>query len=161
MQENVDAGNVTLLERVRSTALVLATGAFIFCLDQTGKALWFHTENDLGRTTWALVRLTAHRNYGISFNLPLPLWIPIALAAAISIGTVVLASVRPRLTLSAVFGLGLVLGGAAGNGFDRVTIGFVRDWLLWFELSAINVADVAIIVGCLLFWSGYSKAAKR
>jgi signal peptidase II len=161
MQENVDARNVTAWERFRATALVLATGAFVFCLDQLSKALWFAPENDLGQGGWHLVRLTAHTNYGISFNLPLPLWIPISLAVAIALGTVVLSFTRPRLTVPALLGLGLVLGGAIGNGFDRISLGFVRDWLLWFELSAINLADVAIVAGCVLFWSSYSKAFKR
>lgn len=148
-------------ERLRSTALVLATGAFVFCLDQGSKALWFELENDQGRSTWHLIRLTAHANYGISFNLPLPLWIPIGLALVIALGTLILAATRPRLTLLALLGLGFVLGGALGNGFDRVSLGFVRDWLLWFELSAINLADIAIVAGCVLFWKTYSKAFNR
>ncbi len=161
MQENADARNVTLLERARSTALVLGTGAVVFCLDWVSKALWFRAENDLGRSAWALVRLTAHANQGISFNLPLPLWIPIGLAAVIAISTVVVAAVHPRLPFSTILGLGLILGGAAGNGLDRLLLGFVRDWLLWFELSAINAADIAIVAGFLLAWATYSKALKR
>lgn len=53
-----------------------------------------------------------------------------------------------RLTL---YGLGLVLGGAAGNVFDRVVWGRVTDFLeLYigqFHWPTFNVADSAIVVG--------------
>jgi signal peptidase II len=48
-------------------------------------------------------------------------------------------------------GLGLVLGGAAGNLFDRVTRGTVTDFLEFYfgnyTFPAFNVADSAITVG--------------
>ena len=51
-------------------------------------------------------------------------------------------------------GLALILGGALGNLWDRVTIGQVVDFLLfhWREWSypAFNVADSAITVGAAL-----------
>ena len=53
-------------------------------------------------------------------------------------------------------GLALVLGGAAGNMFDRVTAGSVTDFLLFYwgdaQFPAFNVADSAITAGaCCLF----------
>jgi signal peptidase II len=51
-------------------------------------------------------------------------------------------------------GLALILGGALGNLWDRITIGQVVDFLLfhWREWSypAFNVADSAITVGAAL-----------
>jgi len=49
------------------------------------------------------------------------------------------------------FGLALVLGGALGNLYDRLTLGYVVDFLLvyyqdWYW-PAFNVADSAICVG--------------
>jgi signal peptidase II len=49
------------------------------------------------------------------------------------------------------FGLALVLGGAIGNLYDRITLGYVVDFL-YFHLNdnyfpAFNVADSAISVG--------------
>jgi signal peptidase II len=52
------------------------------------------------------------------------------------------------------FGLALVLGGALGNLYDRVTLGYVVDFLNfhWHEYAfpAFNVADSAISVGVAL-----------
>lgn len=49
------------------------------------------------------------------------------------------------------FGLALMLGGALGNLYDRVTLGYVVDFLFFhyqtFYWPAFNVADSAICVG--------------
>jgi signal peptidase II len=49
------------------------------------------------------------------------------------------------------FGLALVLGGALGNLYDRVTLGYVVDFLYFYYQQyawpAFNVADSAICVG--------------
>lgn len=49
------------------------------------------------------------------------------------------------------FGLALVLGGALGNLYDRLTLGYVVDFLLVYYQQwawpAFNVADSAICVG--------------
>ena len=52
------------------------------------------------------------------------------------------------------FGLALVLGGALGNLYDRLTLGYVVDFLS-FHINdlywpAFNVADSAICVGVAL-----------
>ncbi len=50
--------------------------------------------------------------------------------------------------------LSLILGGAAGNLFDRIAYGEVVDFLLFYyrqwDWPAFNVADSAIVVGGLL-----------
>ncbi len=52
------------------------------------------------------------------------------------------------------WGLALVLGGALGNLYDRITLGYVVDFLYFyyqqFAWPAFNVADSAICVGVAL-----------
>lgn len=60
------------------------------------------------------------------------------------------------------FGLALVLGGAAGNLYDRVTLGYVVDFLNFhwkiYAYPAFNVADSAICVGVgLLLLDSFKK----
>ncbi|HSI43729.1 MAG TPA: signal peptidase II [Methylotenera sp.] len=62
------------------------------------------------------------------------------------------------------FGLALVLGGAIGNLYDRVTLGYVVDFL-YFHYQALywpafNVADSAICVGvAVLLLDSFKKPA--
>ena len=61
-------------------------------------------------------------------------------------------------------GLALVLGGAIGNLYDRITLGYVVDFLN-FHLNnhywpAFNVADSAICVGVGLLLLDSFKASK-
>ncbi len=60
------------------------------------------------------------------------------------------------------WGLALVLGGAIGNLYDRVTLGYVVDFLYFhvneFYWPAFNVADSAICVGvALLLWDSFKR----
>jgi len=51
--------------------------------------------------------------------------------------------------------LGLVWGGVAGNGFDRLLFGSVTDFLAVHWWPTFNVADSAISVGVVLLALGY------
>jgi len=80
-----------------------------------------------------------------------------------TIGTLVLFSVIALLVVSTLLwknshtlsttgvGLSLILGGAIGNLWDRLTAGRVTDFLLYYIRSyqwpAFNIADSAIVVG--------------
>lgn len=63
-------------------------------------------------------------------------------------------------------GLALVLGGAIGNLYDRVTLGYVVDFLYFhyqtFYWPAFNVADSAICVGvALLLLDSFKKDSPK
>ena len=47
-------------------------------------------------------------------------------------------------------GLMLMLGGAAGNLFDRLWRGYVPDMieLLWTDFAIFNIADACLVIGC-------------
>lgn len=61
-------------------------------------------------------------------------------------------------------GIALVLGGALGNLYDRLTLGYVVDFLFFYYQQwawpAFNVADSAICVGVgLLFLDSFKQTA--
>jgi signal peptidase II len=70
---------------------------------------------------------------------------------------------RPRME---ALGYSLVLGGALGNGFDRLVRGYVVDYLDFYlndwHWPAFNLADVGIVIGvtCLL-WTAYKPVAAQ
>ena len=146
-----------------STKVLVAVAVTVVALDQVTKALVrallpLHESVSI---VPELLDFTHVRNTGAAFGLLNAMDVPfkpllmttIALAALLAIG-VFAARTSPGEPLARI-GLALVFGGATGNLIDRVTAGYVidfvdvywNDWHFW----AFNVADSAITVGaCLL-----------
>jgi signal peptidase II len=88
----------------------------------------------------------------------------IVITFGVSIALVVmLRKPRPR---AEAFGYSLVLGGALGNGFDRVVRGYVVDYLDFYwqrwHWPAFNIADIGITLGVsLLLLSTFNQADKQ
>lgn len=78
-----------------------------------------------------------------------------AVAVVSLVGVGFYAAGLPREHRVARWGLALILGGAAGNLIDRVSAGFVVDFVdvYWrtYHFWAFNVADSAITVGVVLW----------
>ena len=130
-------------------------------LDQASK-FWLVRVFDIARR--GTVKLTPFFdlvlawNQGISFG-----WFQndgptaqIALMAVKAVAVVVLAVWMARSrTLIASLALGLIIGGAIGNGIDRLVYGAVVDFALFhvqigentFNWYVFNLADVAIVAG--------------
>lgn len=67
-----------------------------------------------------------------------------------------------KATVFAAVFLGLILGGAIGNGLDRAILGSVTDFILvyfqdWYY-PAFNVADIGITLGAMgLLYDGFQE----
>lgn len=91
-----------------------------------------------------------HANLGATFNTPLPL--PLIVIGAVFFCAWLILFLfsnhshwkHPVLVVSA----GLVFGGALGNLYDRIFLGFVRDWILLWHRAIANIADFAVVIGC-------------
>lgn len=124
-----------------------------------------HDPLELGR----FMTFTVVWNRGISYGLfqqgtEFGRWLLVAIAA---ISTVVLGYWMAKATnrLLAV-SLGIIIGGAVGNGIDRVLHGAVFDFVhlhagdwSWYVF---NVADAAIVVGVIgLIWEAYVSGRQQ
>jgi len=159
------------------TGVGLAITILSAAIDQ-GVKLWLLFKFDLaGR---GVVPLTAFLdlvllwNTGISYGLfrqerPLGQFVLLALKLiAIALLWIWLARTSSRLTAVA---LGLIIGGAIGNGIDRLAYGAVADFVLFhvdtasfrFSWYVFNLADTAIVVGviALLFEAFLGKSAAK
>jgi len=102
-------------------------------------------------------------NRGISFSMltadsDIGRWALVALTSAIVIGLGIwLKTVQTRILAIA---LGLVIGGAIGNIYDRAVFGYVADFLQFYvgdwSFAIFNVADSCITLGAvLLIWDSF------
>jgi signal peptidase II len=103
-----------------------------------------------------LVGITNIRNAGAAFGFaPVGPWFFLVAALAVSIGLIVYV-VRQPGDLSADAVLGLILGGALGNAFDRIINGGgVTDFIDVHFWPIFNVADSAVSIGVVLLILGY------
>ena len=143
------------------TVFGLAIAAIVGALDQASK-LWLLKVFDLANQgvvkVAPFVDLVLTWNTGISYG-----WFqqegPIGQAALLAIKAVAVALLwiwlaKASSRLSAI-SLGLIIGGAVGNGIDRLAYGAVVDFVLlhaetatWaFNWYVFNLADVAIVAG--------------
>ncbi|BCJ91663.1 lipoprotein signal peptidase [Terrihabitans soli] len=144
--------------------LGLITGAVTFLADQALK-LWILNAYDLasrGRVeVLPFFDLILVWNRGISYGLLQQdgligrlFLLGLSLAACVFI----FFWLRKPGTVVHSFGLGLILGGAAGNAVDRAAYGAVADFVLLhaggFEWYVFNIADAAIVVGVVLILYG-------
>lgn len=95
-----------------------------------------------------LLESTQHRNYGVVANFPLPMAV-IFILTAVAIFFVLLGLIRAwkKSDWRQSAWLVLILAGALGNLWDRVQYDYVFDWILLFGRSALNLADIFIILG--------------
>ncbi len=76
------------------------------------------------------------------------------LAIAVSIGLIVWIARLPKDKIWEPIALAMVLGGAVGNLYDRITLGYVVDFIVVhykeYYWPAFNVADMAISCGAFM-----------
>lgn len=151
--------------------LGLLTTLLVFVLDQASK--WYASGMLANRSIPVLpgfFDLELVHNMGAAFGLFAEL--PPGWRSLILIGVALLATVlivvllRKTDRTGEAIGLGLVLGGAWGNLFDRVRNGWVVDFihLHWHDLSwpVFNLADSAITVGVgLLLWDSFQTTGTK
>lgn len=84
-------------------------------------------------------------------------WFLAGVAVAVSFVVVVWLTRLKRSELLLGIALGLVLGGGLGNLIDRISLGYVIDFISWhyndWYWPAFNIADAAICLGAVLLVS--------
>ena len=146
----------TDLQPDRRFCFVLA--ALVVLADQLSKA--WATAHLAGagvrRLLPGLLELTYTTNTGAAFSLftgaPRALGV-VSLAVALGVAVWIARQGRAPLGLARSLALGLLLGGAIGNGVDRWRLGAVVDFLAFVPITfpVFNLADVAINLAVLCF----------
>ena len=144
------------------TRFGLAVAAIACLLDQASK-LYLLNIADLADHPFRIgpfFDFVLTRNTGISYGLfqtrgPFGAWLLLGFKAlAVLLLWLWLTRSKDRLTALA---LGLIIGGAVGNGIDRLAYGWVADFVFFhvsganwrFQWYVFNLADVAIVAGVI------------
>ncbi len=134
--------------------------ALVIVLDQLSKRLVDATMQLYETIEWLpLFQLTYVRNTGASFSFLAGAggwqrWLFVGIAATASVAIVYWLKHLPKERHWEAAAWALVLGGALGNLIDRISYGYVIDFLDAFyqhwHFPAFNVADSAITVGVVI-----------
>lgn len=127
--------------------------ALVLAADHFTKLVFMKTSAFGGR--FAIPRVLdfiQHENHGVIANLPVPQ--PVIVLFTVAALAVLIGLLRRSMkngSTAQVVGLAIAIGGALGNLWDRLAWQFVFDWILLFNRSVINIADIAIAIGLLIF----------
>jgi len=135
------------------TSLLFLGVILVIGFDQITKYLANHwVATGAGELNW--ITLVNHRNYGISFGIELPNFL--ATSLVILFLMILLYLFFMNSNYSKVYYLGLIvsIGGGISNLIDRLTWGFVRDFISLSYLPIFNLADMAIVIGVSLIIIG-------
>ncbi|MCL4148584.1 UNVERIFIED_CONTAM: hypothetical protein GTU68_027725 [Idotea baltica] len=141
---------------------VIIVAATIFIIDQLSKSYAVSSLQlyESVNIVPGFFNITLMHNRGIAFGLLSNLSENLRLALLVFVTFIVLIVVVYKLwdeykdSLIAVSALGLIVGGALGNLYDRAFVGYVVDFIdIYVKQShwpAFNIADSAICVGVFL-----------
>ncbi len=131
---------------MRAYVIFLLAAIGVFIIDQNIKTLFVEGYYRQG----ACIDLVLHYNRGVAFSMfaflgPYLKWIQ-----ALLIGGILIYIFKEGYLRRYAFPLGLLIGGALGNLYDRFERGAVVDYVAWhcgFDFAVFNFADVMIDLG--------------
>mgnify|MGYP000420315690 CR=1 FL=1 len=143
------------------------TAALVFAADRISKVLMFEILSQHS-SIWVIppfFNFSLVLNRGTAFGLfqnSIPILIVVSLLVLAGIGYFYMQEKKPTLLFH--LSLGFLLGGALGNLFDRIFLGYVIDFINFTFWPTFNLADVSIdvgIVGLVLYYYVFNKKAVK
>ncbi len=145
--------------------------ALMLVLDQLTK-MWMSANLNYGETITltSFFNFTLLHNTGAAFSFLSDAggwqrWFFGVVAAAVSVVLVVWIARLPRSKMWEACALALILGGAVGNLYDRVMLGYVVDFIVVhyqrYAWPAFNIADSAICIGAAMLIIDMFRAPKE
>lgn len=129
---------------------------FIFCLDLLTK-IW-RLQLPPSIYPWpGVLEFTQHTNYGLIANIPVPQILILLITIGLTCILIFTLYKHIKKNSPGIVALSCIVGGALGNIFDRISHGYVFDWILIFHTSIINIADIAILIGIFLYLTRFLK----
>ena len=132
----------------------------IFIFDQFTKYLINENHKLWGDKDLILFSIDYVKNFGAAFNLLSGSRIFLSLVSIIiSIVLLYIVISKNKINNIDLLSYSFILGGTIGNGFDRITRGYVIDFinLNFIDFPIFNVADISINIGLIIIIYGFIK----
>tara|TARA_B100001027_G_scaffold201714_1_gene161912 strand:- start:194 stop:649 length:456 start_codon:yes stop_codon:yes gene_type:complete len=139
-----------MINKIQTKLYFLSLSIFITLLDQVTKYLMFYNYKIFINKDFLLFRLDLVKNYGAAFNILSGNRIFLSLISIIfSILLIYLILSKKNLKSIDLYAYSFILGGTIGNGIDRISKGFVIDFinLNIINFPVFNIADISINIG--------------
>lgn len=109
--------------------------------------------------------LTFAKNTGMAWSLLSGKQAFLSIVSAAAIGVMIYYVLKKDCSKLMKIALALMIGGAAGNLFDRLFLGYVRDFLdfiiFGYDFPIFNIADSALTIGVILLFIASMKEEKK
>ena len=165
----MDSTSKFSVKYIRDYLTLFTIAGAIIILDQATKTL-VRSNLALGEfwSPWdwlePYARIVNWKNTGAAFGMLQGLGDIFAiLAIVVAIAIVYYFPQVPREDWPMRLAMGLEFGGAVGNLFDRLTIGWVTDFISIWRFPVFNVADLSIVIGVIVLLLGvwYQERTKE
>ena len=134
--------------------------ALIILIDQISKNIISVNNKSLINKDLILFSFDYVKNYGAAFNLFNGSRIFLSLLSIIvSFFIIYYLLNKKNTTFIDLLGYSFILGGTIGNGFDRITKGYVIDFinLNFIDFPVFNIADISINIGVIFIVYSFIK----
>lgn len=154
-----------LFNKFKYGVLATALCAFVLVFDLMTKAL--NEGENYSIIKGVLSCFSSHNTGGAWSILSSATWILIVLSIIFLLIIVAANWMFKEKNIMYTVAIGLIMGGAIGNLFDRIFLGYVRDFISldFMHFPIFNFADVAICAGvitlCVFFLISYFKNKKQ
>ena len=139
---------------------LLSLSIFVIIIDQFTKYIIFYNYNLYVNKDLFLFKIDFVKNYGAAFNLFSGSRIFLSLISVILSIILIYLILRKNSTYFINYlSYSFILGGAVGNGLDRLLRGYVIDFinLNLINFPVFNIADISINIGFILLLYSFFK----
>ena len=139
-----------MIDKIQNKLYFLSLSIFIVLIDQLTKYQMFQNYRTFINKEFILFKLDFVKNYGAAFNIFSGNRIFLSFISIIfSISLIYLILKKNTVKTSDLLSYSFILGGTIGNGIDRISRGFVIDFinLNFINFPIFNIADVSINIG--------------
>ena len=139
-----------MINSIKAKLVYLLLSIFIILIDQFTKYLMLFNKKLFINKDFLLFKIDFVKNYGAAFNIFSGSRVFLSLISIVfSILLIYLIFRKNTLNSFELYSYSFILGGAVGNGIDRIYRGFVVDFinLNIINFPVFNIADISINIG--------------